>query len=101
MTLQPENFPNTVAKGSEMIKRRKLTKSVLVNNRKLTYNQARLNDLYRSMDMSVTHQPKVMQSTSFDRLGESKWITSSAKRYQSKRNVPDASSANLRVSSAS
>ena len=42
-----------------------------------------------------------MLSTSFDRRGESKWLTSSAKGYLSKRDVQVASSVDLRVSTTS
>ena len=67
----------------------------------MTYNQARLEDVYRSMNMTATYYPKAMLSTPFNnRKGDKKTVTS-ANRNNSKRTSQPGSTSKLKSSATS
>ena len=83
------------------MRRGKLTEGVLGSSKKQTYNQARLEDVYRSMNMTATYQPKAMLSTTFNNRKGDKRLVASANRYSAKRNGPIANSGQLKESTTS
>ena len=83
------------------MKRPKFVDGVSGSKQKMTYNQARLEDVYRSMNMTATYYPKAMLSTSFNnRKGDKKTVTS-ANRNNSKRTPQLGSSSKLKSSATS